>query len=152
MRITRSGEVRIQGSLISSGSEKGTQMLNANRRKVIDQYLGIETERTIKNLAEESPRTSIALGKFFIRYNSVATIAFKGFCKSIIELKREIGGCVSNLKIENPGSPWRLLRKNGIVRMICREVGESPRRIRGTAAGHEALTHQRITEMAWAAA
>lgn len=50
--------------------------------------------------------TSICAGQFFVSWNSVVTLAYIGFSRTLLALKRGIEEGIPGLTPENPGSRW----------------------------------------------
>jgi hypothetical protein len=50
--------------------------------------------------------TSVSANQFFISWNSVATLAYTGFSRTLLALKQGIEQSIPGLKQENPGSRW----------------------------------------------
>jgi hypothetical protein len=50
--------------------------------------------------------TSFSASQFFISWNSVATLAYAGFSRTLLAMKRGIEESIPGLKHENPGSKW----------------------------------------------
>ena len=60
----------------------------------------------IENIISRYGPTSVFADQFFISWNSVATLAYKGFSKTLMAVKRDIEKEIPGLKAENPGSLW----------------------------------------------
>jgi hypothetical protein len=50
--------------------------------------------------------TSVSTSQFFISWNSVATLAYAGFSRTLLAVKRGIEEGILGLKPENPASKW----------------------------------------------
>lgn len=50
--------------------------------------------------------TSVCPYQFFISWNSVSTLVYRGFSRTLFSIKQKIGEKLTPLKAENPGSRW----------------------------------------------
>ena len=50
--------------------------------------------------------TSVAAGQFFVSWNSVVTLAYTGFSRTLLAIKRGVQEGITGLQPENPGSRW----------------------------------------------
>ncbi|MEW5764064.1 MAG: hypothetical protein AB1700_20050 [Bacillota bacterium] len=51
--------------------------------------------------------TQVQAGQFFVSYNSVLTLAYEGFSRTLLDVKRHVESAMHGvLRPENPGSKW----------------------------------------------
>ncbi len=101
----------------------------------------------VREVVSQYGPTSVSAHQFFVSWNSVATLAYRGFSRTLLAVKQGIEEGIPGLKPENPGSKWPktalgCLREDveltegqvGVLRDICvqqsallREIAESPR-------------------------
>lgn len=60
----------------------------------------------VRTIVSRYGATSVAASQFFISWNSVATLAYEGFSRTLLAIKRGIGEAIPGLQPENPGSLW----------------------------------------------
>jgi len=60
----------------------------------------------ISSIVELKPRTNVKAREFFIAWNGVPTIAYRGFSRTLLSIKAEIQRAVPGMKQENPGARW----------------------------------------------
>ena len=60
----------------------------------------------VKGIVEQHGPTSVRAHEFFVSWNSVATLAYRGFSNTLLAVKRELDQGIPGLKPENPGSKW----------------------------------------------
>lgn len=65
----------------------------------------IQSSKIEKIISGYGP-TSVLADQFFISWNSAATLAYKGFSKTLLAVKQDIEREIPGLKAENPGSLW----------------------------------------------
>lgn len=65
----------------------------------------LQTEM-VNTIVSRHGATSVSAGQFFISWNSVATLAYVGFSRTLTAIKRAIEEGIPGLKPENPGSRW----------------------------------------------
>jgi hypothetical protein len=67
----------------------------------------MQTEHNIvKEIVSQYTQTSVSAHQFFISWNSVATLAYTGFSRTLLAIKRGIEDGIPGLKPENQGSKW----------------------------------------------
>ena len=60
----------------------------------------------VRTIVSPYGRTSVSAYQFFVSWNSVATLAYRGFSRTFLAVKRGIEEGIPGLKPENPGSKW----------------------------------------------
>ena len=62
--------------------------------------------RIVRQIVEATPATSVKPMEFFVAWSGVMCLAYEGFTRPLLDIKRDIGNAVPGLKPENPGSAW----------------------------------------------
>lgn len=60
----------------------------------------------LRSVVQNYPKNIMEAGEFFISWNGVLTLAYRGFNPVLLKMKREIEDKTSGLQAENPGSKW----------------------------------------------
>ncbi len=60
----------------------------------------------VKTIVSRYGATSVSANQFFISWNSVTTLAYAGFSRTLLAIKRGIEEGIPGLRTENPGSRW----------------------------------------------
>lgn len=60
----------------------------------------------VRTIVSRYGATSVRAGQFFVSWNSVVTLAYKGFSRTLLALKRGLDEGISGLTPENDGSKW----------------------------------------------
>lgn len=60
----------------------------------------------IRDIVQEHQKTMVGAGQFFISWNGVPTLAYKGFSPVLLNIKKTIASLIPCLHRENPGSRW----------------------------------------------
>ncbi len=60
----------------------------------------------ITSIVEPKPPTKVKPREFFIAWNGVATLAYRWFSRTLLDIKAEIEGAVPGMKQENLGARW----------------------------------------------
>lgn len=60
----------------------------------------------VKQVVESKPRTAVKPREFFIAWSGVPTLAYQGFTKPLLDIKKELEQRIPGIKPENPGSKW----------------------------------------------
>lgn len=60
----------------------------------------------VRSIVEKYPKSIMEVGEFFISWNGVATLAYRGFNPILLNIKREIETNIPGLNPENSGSKW----------------------------------------------
>ncbi|TKJ43355.1 hypothetical protein CEE36_04805 [candidate division TA06 bacterium B3_TA06] len=60
----------------------------------------------VKQVVESKPRTAVKPREFFIAWSGVSTLAYQGFTRPLLGIKRELEQKIPGIKPENPGSKW----------------------------------------------
>jgi len=63
-------------------------------------------QKTLTDIIAQAPKTTVQLGQFFVSWNGVLTLAYKGFSPSLLQVKRAITESLQGLRQENDGSRW----------------------------------------------
>ena len=66
----------------------------------------ITEKHIIRHIVAAHQKTQVKASEFFISWNGVPTIAYKGFSPALLQIKEEITSHFSSLCKENPGSKW----------------------------------------------
>ncbi len=60
----------------------------------------------VRKVISQYGETTVSANQFFVSWNSVATLAYTGFSRTLLAVKRGIEEGIPGLKPENPGSKW----------------------------------------------
>lgn len=63
-------------------------------------------KQIIRDIVQAHQKTRVEAGQFFISWNGVPTLAYKGFSPVLLDIKKAIASRVSCLQEENSGSRW----------------------------------------------
>ena len=60
----------------------------------------------VREIVSRYGQTSVSAHQFFVSWHSVVTLAYSGFSRTLLAVKRGIEEGIPGLKPENPGSKW----------------------------------------------
>ncbi len=60
----------------------------------------------VRQIVRTHQKTEVELGEFFLSWNAVPTLAYKGFSSQLLGIKRQIETVLPGLQPENSGSMW----------------------------------------------
>ncbi|MBI4659162.1 MAG: hypothetical protein HY735_09995 [Verrucomicrobia bacterium] len=97
--------------------------------------MGFDDFNILGSILRTKARTWVRPREFFISWNGVPTLAYRGFSPVLLEIKKEIEQEIPGIKPENPGARWPKttlgalrdgrvlsLQEAGILRRICTEL------------------------------
>ena len=65
-----------------------------------------QTYNILDKVVAAHGRTSASAHQFFVSWNSVITVAYVGFTRTLVDMKKDVAQAIPDLKPENPGAKW----------------------------------------------